>query len=330
MAAEPNPPPPSPDANRQTLPCLFCGKGEMTLAFRSVEPEFGVYRCCGCGCGRTWPAPPPAEIGAWYPAEYYGKGNVRFNRLMELLVRWFRWRRARVMRRLAPTGRVLDVGCGRGLMLNYLRQLGYEPSGVELSETAAWHARHVLGLPVAVGDFLAIELEPMSLTAVIFWHSLEHFADPEAAVAKAAAALKPGGLLVVAVPNFASWQARLFGRRWFHLDVPRHYVHFTPEALRGLLGRHGLKCVKEDHFSLEQNPYGVLQSLLNAMGFRFNLLYTLLKDKSARQESLWRWPLQVSAQALLAPLLLPVSLAAFAVETVARSGGTFEVYARKN
>lgn len=284
--------------------------------------------CSDCGSGRTWPPVPAEAIGEWYPQVYYGTRNVRFNPLFEALTRWFRRRRADAVRRYSQPGRVLDVGCGRGLTLASLRDHGYQPLGIELSDIAAYHAREQLGLEVRIGDFLALELEPESFEAIIFWHSLEHFADPIAALDRARRLLKPGGLLVIAVPNMDSAQARISGPQWFHLDVPRHYVHFSDRGLRRALEKRGFRVADEAHFSLEQNPYGWIQSLLN-LAFAHNLLYSILKDPEARAHRLSEHPFQAVASALLGVLLLPVSLLLMMFETVVRNGGTIEVYALK-
>jgi 2-polyprenyl-3-methyl-5-hydroxy-6-metoxy-1,4-benzoquinol methylase len=309
--------------------CLACGRDTHESAHPTSEPGFEILRCPDCGLGRTWPPESAEKIAAWYPEQYYGKGNVRFNPLFERLVRWFRRRRAAVLHNRIPHGPVLDVGCGRGLMLSYLRELGYEPHGVEFSETAAHHARHSLHIPVTTEDFVKSPHERERYNAVIFWHSLEHFSNPVAAVARAYEALKPGGLLVVAVPNYDGWQARFFGRFWFHLDVPRHYFHFGVRSLEAVLARHRFRVIQLDHFSFEQNPYGILQSAYNALGFRFNLLYSLLKDPTARADAASSYPFQSLAVALLLPMLLPLSVALVLIETAFRSGGTIELYAFK-
>ncbi|MDE2509517.1 MAG: hypothetical protein KGL74_00210, partial [Elusimicrobia bacterium] len=87
--------------------------------------------------------------------------------------------------------------------------------------------------------------------------------------------------------------------------------------------------VQLDHFSFEQNPYGILQSLYNALGLRFNLLYSLLKDRSARVAHAWQHPFQTAAIAALLPVFLPAALLLTVIEAAFRSGGTIELYAFK-
>lgn len=309
--------------------CVVCGSYSLSKTFDAAEEGFSVVRCPDCGLGRTLPPVPAAEIGRWYPETYYGKENVRFNFVFEHMTRLFQGRRARVLHNRVPRGPVLDVGCGRGHLLAYLRSLGYEPHGVEFSDTAAWHARRKLDLDVLTCDFLTSPHQQERFNAVVFWHTLEHFPEPVSALARASELLKPGGLIAISVPNSESLQARLFGRHWFHLDVPRHYFHFGTRSLEALLARHRFRVVQMDHFCLEQNPYGWLQSFYNALGFDFNFLYSMLKDRSARTIRLREHPFQALATLVLLPLFLVLSLALTLLEAALRRGGTIEVYALK-
>lgn len=308
--------------------CLACGAATHH-AFASVEKGFDVFICDACGSGRTWPAIDAQSIGAWYPQAYYGTRNVRFNPVFERLTRWFRQRRARVIRRLVGGGKVLDVGCGRGLTLKFVRDLGFDAIGLELSDIAAAHARDTLGLDVRTEDFLSANVERESFAAIIFWHSLEHVADPLRALDRAYDLLAPGGVLIVAVPNFGSIQAHVSGREWFHLDVPRHYVHFTARAVQRAVQSRGFRIIEVAHFSLEQNPYGWIQSLLNRV-FEHDLLYSILKEPAARKHQLRTYPLQTIATSIAGVLLLPVAMVLMLFETVVRRGGTVEIYARKD
>ncbi len=309
--------------------CPICGLEASLRIPARQDPKFSVVRCGGCGHGWTEPFVPESEIGAYYPPSYYGDDNVRFNPVMEALVRVFRRRRAAVIARLARKGRVLDVGCGRGFMLATLRARGFEVEGAELNETAARHARATLGISVHVGSLLDGPHSAGAYEVVIFWHSLEHFADPLAAIARARTLLAPGGFLVIAVPNSDSIEASLFGGDWFHLDVPRHYAHFGTRSLRLALEREGFAPRTISHFSLEQNPYGALQSLYNACGFEFNWLYTLLKTRSARPADVPSRPLQTALVVLLLPLFGTLAFGLWALQLVLRRGATIVVYAEK-
>jgi SAM-dependent methyltransferase len=228
-------------------------------------------------------------------------------------------------------GNVLDVGCGRGHFLKYLQDHGWRVAGIELSELAARHARDVLHVDVHVGDFLTIPGTPNSWDVVVLWHVLEHMPDVRAAIRHGHELLRREGLLLIAVPNFSSLQAQVAGRHWFHLDIPRHYVHFTSRGLVQLLREAGFEIQRMDHFSLEQNVYGWLQSLYNMLGFKDNLLYNLMKNRSARDSDVaQRLPwVQIIGLLLLLPFLLPASVLLSLLEALLRRGGTVEVYARK-
>lgn len=297
----------------------------------TVDARFCLASCAACGLVSTAPVLGEEEILAFYPPAYFGRHNRRFNPLFEWLIRVFRARRARFIERHARRGRLLDVGCGRGLLPHLMRARGWEAEGIELSDTAAEHARNVLGVPVHVGRLEQSPHPAASFDVVVFWHVLEHLAQPRSALRRAHELLAPGGLIVVALPNYESLQARVGGRGWFHLDVPRHYHHFGLEVLRHLLTDEGFEVELVSHFVLEQNPYGWVQSLLNRLGFRPNFLYEILKSESARTEAhpIVSHPAQALLMLLALVGILPLSAVLFTVELLLRRGGTVEVYARR-
>ena len=309
--------------------CRLCG-GEMR-SFLDVDERFSLARCAACSLVSTRPELRAEEIGAFYPPEYYGRRNRRFHPLLERLIVVFRGRRARLVDRRARPGRVLDVGCGRGLLPAQLRRRGREAFGIELSAGAATHAREVLGIPVFVGPVEESPYEEGSFTAVVFWHVLEHLRDPRSALRHARRLLAPEGLLVVAVPNFESLQARVGGRGWFHLDAPRHYHHFGLGVLARLLDEEGFDVAEVSHFALEQNPYGWIQSLLNRLGLPANLLYTALKRDGARDvpHPVRSAPVSFALTLLALVAVVPLSGILFTAELLLRRGGTVEVWARR-
>lgn len=313
--------------------CRLCGYIPLDWAFFARrtpgKPEsFEVVRCPKCGLGMTAPSLPDHKMAEWYPRSYYGSRNRRFHGALEILVRLFRRRRAAMIRTHSTPGPVLDVGCGRGMILSYLRELGYEPYGVEISEHAAWSARHNAEANVHVGNFVTAPFGPEMFHAVIFWHSLEHIRRPFQALRHAHAVLKKGGLLVVAVPNSESLQARLTGRNWFHLDIPRHYTHFGRGSLERALGKRGFRVIGSGRLSLEQDPYGWIQSLYNAVGFEFDFLYSWLRGEK-KLKHVFRRPFTTAAILLTLPFVSAAALLLTAVEAFLDRSGTCEIYAVK-
>lgn len=310
---------------------MLCRSASRRQVLR-VSDDFCLVQCGDCGLVATFPPVPADEIGSYYPANYYGDNNRRFNALLEGLIPFFRSRRARAIEKFAPKGRILDVGCGRGILPAIMRERGWEVDALEFSETAAQYARDELRLPVFVGNILQSPYADSSFDTVVLWHVLEHLPDPAAAIRKVRQILRPGGLLVIAVPNFESLQARFAGRHWFHLDVPRHYHHFSLTVLRRLLTSNGFSICDISHLSLEYNPYGWIQSLLNRLGFRHNLLYDLLKNRSARSlpDPSRAAPVQLLLTLGVLPVIVPLSFGLTLLEVFLRRGGTIEVYARRS
>jgi SAM-dependent methyltransferase len=193
----------------------------------------------------TRPKVGSAHLGTYYPASYAAHTPVR--RARERLVAALK--RAQVAATLTQPpfaaldgsdgGRALDVGCGRGDLAVALRRRGWEVVGIEPSAAACAVAR-ARGIEAHAGTVGDVALPPASLDAAIFRHSLEHVVDPHADLVRVRAALRPGGLVLISVPNFASSQRRRFGSCWYHLDLPRHRMHFTSQGLTRLLERSGL------------------------------------------------------------------------------------------
>ncbi|MDQ6806959.1 MAG: class I SAM-dependent methyltransferase, partial [Actinomycetota bacterium] len=192
---------------------------------------------------------------------------------------------------------------------------------IEPSERGVTAAR-AIGATVEQATIEAADIDPGSLDAVTLWHVLEHLDDPGAAVARIATWLAPGGALLVGVPNLASLQASVGGERWYHLDVPRHRVHFTAAGIDALLRAHDLTPVGTYHLLAEHNPFGMWQSLVNRLTAHQSYLYSLLKRNAPARSP----DLAITALALpLAPVAAIAELAA----GLARRGGTIAVLAKR-
>jgi 2-polyprenyl-3-methyl-5-hydroxy-6-metoxy-1,4-benzoquinol methylase len=143
-----------------------------------------------------------------------------------------------------PGGRLLEVGCGRGDMLEVLAHLGWDAEGVDFDPRAAESAR-ARGLRVCHGTLASCHYDDATFDAVIMSHVIEHLHDPVGVVKECYRILKPGGHIVLLTPNTGSLGHRLYGRYWLHLDPPRHLYLFNSETLAKLaegLGFSKLKC----------------------------------------------------------------------------------------
>lgn len=289
-----------------------------------------VVVCRTCGLGVLYPQPGGVEIASYYPPEYYGHIGEKFESAVEWLVRLVAARQVRFLARQLPTGaRVLDIGCGRGVLLKALADRGLEVHGVEMSRDATVGADPRVPIRIA-GHLCEADYPAEFFDRVILWHVFEHLADPRGTLAEIRRILNRSGEVVIAVPNFSSWQARWSGAAWFHLDLPRHLHHFPIAALRQLLSNAGFECCGEHHFSLRQNPFGWVQSALNRTRlFPRNALYTLLH----RRENSCAAPFSLGTRTLLRAAYLlgmPAALVLSVIEALARSGATMHVIARKN
>jgi 2-polyprenyl-3-methyl-5-hydroxy-6-metoxy-1,4-benzoquinol methylase len=310
-------------------PCPVCNGEEARPCFAVDGIAAPVVVCIECGLGRFYPSPEVEEVRALYPDEYYGEPGRKFQPLVEWLVRLVGTRHIGFLsRNLQPGAKVLDVGCGRGVLLGELADRGFEVHGQEISAEAARGADPRAEIRIA-SSIAAAGYEGCSLDEVIIWHVLEHLPDPRGSLEAVHRALKPGGRLVVAVPNFESAQARWTGAAWFHLDLPRHLFQFPASALQRLLSEVGFEVLSEHHFSLRQNPFGWMQSVLNRFpGLPRNGLYTLLHYRSAGASL----PFAARTRFWLRFWLVagaPLGLLATVIETIARSGATVHMVARK-
>jgi SAM-dependent methyltransferase len=260
--------------------CPACGAPLEEPSVHSVDRlhgipgEFDVAVCGACGSGRTLPLVHAEELHAFYPNDYNAyalPANPLLRALATALFR-VRYRRAlrtgplEVLRSKAP-GRLLDVGSGRGDLALVLRDYGWEVTGLEPSAEACEQAR---GRGVETMDGTLLDGTPVgsAYDAVVFNHSLEHVVEPLEDLEAARLLLREGGVIVVSVPNFGSWQGRRFAESWFHLDLPRHRSHFTRGGLERLLKRAGYDGIRTaTSTSADGLPMSVQYRMLGRRGF---------------------------------------------------------------
>lgn len=303
--------------------CAWCGAAlsAVSAGDRDIGPAAGppacawrVARCAACGAGTTQPWPTPAELDAAYP-EAYRPAAGRFGGPADRLLALTRGRLARRIEAIAPPGPVLDVGAGDGSLLRALR--GREVLGLERKPDPA--------ADVPLRDARVADL-PGGWAAIVMWHALEHLREPAAELAAAAERLAPGGVLVVAVPNWGSPQARAFGPGWLALDLPRHLVHLPRATLLTRLDALGLTVERVSGWRGGQVAFGMLDGLVGRLPGGPSL-YDAVRRPEARLEG--QSPGERRRALAAGALLAPIAGAAAVAEIAMHRGGTTYVEARR-
>lgn len=247
--------------------------------------SFRVVFCSQCHCHVTIPVPEAGALDRYYPDTYYGPiAGGRFPFIVECFLRSLYAHRAWMVEQMnnGQKGVILDIGCGRGQLLHAFLVRGWKVMGTEMSERSAAHARERLGIPVQIGELASLHFPENHFDVVVLWHVLEHVRDPHGFLTETQRILRPGGVLVVGVPNFGSLEARISREKWFPLDVPRHLTHWTPDTLDAVLVKAGFHTVQHSFFAAEYDFFSIVQSALNLLGFRKNLLYNFLRRRGAK------------------------------------------------
>lgn len=319
------------------LVCDFCRPDNLVIVKNTdafSKEVFDVIWCMTCELGRT-DFKGAKELQSYYPVTYYGQTDRRFVGIVEALVRWSRERRAKnVMKwHSGKTKRILDFGCGRGIMLAFLRDHDWSCVGTEFSEESSQYAR-TLGLDVVIPSRNKdpIELVQGTFGIITAWHVLEHLNQPVRALQQFNELLEPGGLLVLEVPNFSSFQAQLSREHWIYTECPRHLLHFSPGSLVRLLLHSGFEIRTINTFSLEYGVFGLLQSLLNIFCPYKNLLFYLLRNESGKPHRLLTSLPAMFSLFMTIVLFVPLLLISALMESVLplfNKGGVIMVVAQK-
>lgn len=290
-----------------------------------LEQAFHVTRCSNCGLLITDPRPAPSSIGIFYEGGFYEKeeGQLKktvVNPVMNVLHKF----RFRHVKKVSPKGRLLDVGCGKGKFVNTVAGQGWEAWGIEPSKRSLSYAKSEGGARIYGGRFEDVELPEKYFDVITMWHTLEHFYDPVQTLRQAGEKLKDNGYIVIRVPNSDSWDFRIGKEKWFHLDLPRHLYHFTPETMKKLLEKAGYQVVSMSTGSVEDNPIGTLQTVMAVIGFKPGAVFRLIKGDDGSEKKLN----SLLAAGTAAFLLVP-SLCLTGAAHLFGSGGTITVVAKK-
>lgn len=226
--------------------CPWCGCNDWSPLI--VDDGVPVARCRRCGIAFAIVVPTLQYLRDYYTEQF---ADERYwEKELASARPWLHRRLLARIRRYKPNGTLLDIGCSFGFFINMARQFGYSVIGVEISKPAADYARNKLGLNVFWGTLEEASFEDESVDVVTLIDVLEHIPEPMATLCEIRRVLRPGGLLIIRVPNFKfHWfktlLLRVFCRRNFiGLDSRNHVNHFTVGALINGLQQLGFEVIE--------------------------------------------------------------------------------------
>ena len=227
--------------------CDLCGSENFSLLFkgndyRHFSPHtFAVCKCSQCGLVCLNPRPKSM-------ANYYRR-NYNIKLLKKDAFTWLVPNKAKKIKKLKKSGRILDIGCGRGEFLLKMHKAGWKVYGNDISKDACDYIRIELHLKnLYNGEPLSLNLPKNYFDVITLWHVLEHLEKPRETLEKINKLLKDNGTLVIECPNFSSIQRIFFKDKWQALELPQHIYQFTPKIITKMLKLTGFEIYKEDFF----------------------------------------------------------------------------------
>jgi len=245
--------------------CKLCGIDITKFMFHVTDRNsrekrvFNLVKCKTCGLAYLNPRPNKEEINEYYPPRYHSRAQKEIVDIEKTIIWGIPWReamqkKAKPILRYKREGRILDIGCGDGSLLMFLKRLGWETYGIDFHEGSSRYAREVLGLDVLFGRLEEVSYPEDFFDIIILFHVLEHLSDPLETLERIRPLLKEDGVLLIEVPNFASFEARIFRSKWFGIAAPLHLYQFTSYTLEAMLKSSGFTTV-ELGFITEQTRY---------------------------------------------------------------------------
>lgn len=242
---------------RESVPCALCGIDDADLlyevrgklrsgvyldgAFRPVVGPERIVRCRRCGLTYVNPRLAPAQGFRTYSGEeeaaYFQVTKADREADNTLLLQ-------RIETLLGGAGRLLDVGCGDGLLLAQAQSRGWEPWGLEVSEALVTQIRDENGLmDIFYGTLSEAAYASTFFDAVVVVNVIEHLRDPAETMAEVSRIVRPGGIVAVHTPNVDSLEARWRGPAWHHCEPLEHFYYFGAKTLGLLLEKSGLEVI---------------------------------------------------------------------------------------
>lgn len=242
----------------QACPLCASKKIELTLAtedYSISKDGFQIYKCTACSFHFTQNAPSPTAIAPYYKSDVYishsdtkeGFVNRVYHSARELMLN----RKRKLIQKLTKGKKLLDIGSGTGYFLNHMKVSGYEVKGIEIDSDARQATQNNFNIKVEEPGTLLNDKFSTKVDIITMWHVLEHLHDMDGYMTSIHNQLNDDGVLLIAVPNYTSYDAQHYGKYWAAYDVPRHLWHFSPKTVAKLAYKNGFELVDQKRLPLD-------------------------------------------------------------------------------
>ncbi len=261
----------------KTTNCNLCGADNFTDYYKQMDYRFletprdlfTLVKCNECGLIYLNPRPDKEYLQVFYPDAFYQGRTLDKENRSGLLKRFVdsvdlvTVRRKQAIKEKVSivinnspekVGRILDIGSAAGEFLFAMKKKGWDVMGTEMSATMCEYVQKTYDISCIntdINDLGADELEANSFDVITLWATLEHLYDPKMALKLCHQSLKPGGKIVILVPNANSLEEKLFRKSNPNIiDIPRHFYHFNVESINKYFTDVGFEIEKDLHFTL--------------------------------------------------------------------------------
>ncbi len=263
--------------------CPACGSSKyekvLTASDYLVSGEsFEIMECNDCSLRFTSPIPDSNEVVNYYESDKYISHVKRVTSIFETVYKIVRkftlCSKRKIVKRISQkkSGSVLDIGCGTGEFLKTMKQSGWEITGVEVNEEARKLA------DVNTNSVILTQTEFIESTQkydlITLWHSFEHLHELDKYLNKIFTSLNANGVVIIAVPNYKSFDAEYYQHNWAAYDVPRHLYHFSPEAMVKLMEKFNFKLMQSKQLPFD--PFYVSLLSETSVRLRRNVVKAML------------------------------------------------------
>ena len=303
--------------------CPHCqiNTNHVIFPYKKENNQFDIVKCENCGHLYTW-IDEEIDVEDLYSTEAYKLDDQRNSIFFKIqkyeYVKMLKKALSFIKKQDDTSLSILDFGSGKGHLLYFAQQLGFKPFGVETADERAAFAKEKYNLPIVTEYYPGSgKIGDGNFDVITLIHVLEHLPEPELIIGGLFNDnLNKNGILVIEVPNISSWQSKIGGAQWLHLDLPRHINHYSPKYLSGFLKSLNGEILKKETLSFHHGIIGMLQSLMSLFGYKKSLIVDLKFNRSAK--------LIISVLLLVLPaFLLEITASIFG------KGGMIRMYLKK-